>query len=969
VVARHAGVRQLAEKAARILHSPWLWLGVIAVALAWPASDTWGFPFLSNPREARDYLQVAWQVQAAAVGFSLSVAVFALQAASGDKWRPSTRELARVSWADVVLALGVTSIIVNGLVLAGVGRGAPGGWAGSVAVAVGALSLGFLLPLWISSVRLIAGGELRQLRLRQLAADVHRSVDRQVTERIGLALLERYLAELKIRFDPLEFDHVGLRAVAAARIGEVRDVRVRRLNRLRRDDAAPATVRAYLGLHCGVETTIAWVEPARRDLTAIRRCFRLRREADGSLSEGFGLLHSIAIRSIDDGDALAYAEIRRGYIQTLQSYPQAWARFGRRFDSDAAQQLHPFALPVLHQVQDNLLQQILHAVHAGRQDLVPDAIWLPASVALDASAVAAQSLASAMLDVLVWAHGSLETASADPKSAAAADRIRRAILEYADYGPEHRLETESLPVDERVAAAGLVRDAFARVCTVARRLLDLGRTAELTQLLTKWNDVGRHFDPDPEPVRLHLDIHPQMDEVERGRLEVELRNLEMLRTAGAELQSVRLRMFFDLFVWTVYQVGRGSATTPAVTMSVLSRLPSSVDELLDLLPEPPEFGGRLLEWVMTSRPESSGFGAIGVDEEVMTAFGIAAIRATTAGKKPVLRPSRLVAEKESELLSAVDRAADSWPYWSDVFPDGDERARANALKEGLRDSASLFRLERRRQIIDEPPDRGFVQEFEQAVRDGFRDARLLSGFLTREPEVVRRSDDLTPTFLGGDRFLEKEWFRADRVIGALDHVAHDIGADLAEAEMTLFVDKVFALHAEPTVDRTLRDRIVDAVSRLRNRGFDPRLVLVSTRLRVDRDLGLGRRSISESGVETWRVGTIEGVDVYNWPGIPEESAVVLDPDRAINWCETEVERDGESLVVSLHTLERGAMEARAKCDPTFFAAEDRTSVDGRAEEALTKVALRVWLATVIDVRDPQAASVISTDAGPAGEAT
>src|SRR5262245_8058258 len=71
-----------------MLHWKWLWFVVPIAAIFIPAPDGWSLTFLNDEEEAAGFLESAWQVQAAAVGLSLAVAVFALQAAVDNRWRP-----------------------------------------------------------------------------------------------------------------------------------------------------------------------------------------------------------------------------------------------------------------------------------------------------------------------------------------------------------------------------------------------------------------------------------------------------------------------------------------------------------------------------------------------------------------------------------------------------------------------------------------------------------------------------------------------------------------------------------------------------------------------------------------------------------------------------------------------------------------------------------------------------------------
>ena len=134
------------------------------VLLPWEVS--WGF--LGSKSESAEFLRTLWQVVAAALGVSVAMVAFAFQAfaSSGQRaYGGSLREFSQQSRLLFVIELGLLSLLLDGIVLLGLGTNAPGGLpaVGAIAISVGTLlGVGFVMH---RVVGLLDDRTLRELRV------------------------------------------------------------------------------------------------------------------------------------------------------------------------------------------------------------------------------------------------------------------------------------------------------------------------------------------------------------------------------------------------------------------------------------------------------------------------------------------------------------------------------------------------------------------------------------------------------------------------------------------------------------------------------------------------------------------------------------------------------------------------------------------------------------------------------------
>lgn len=204
-----------------------------AIAGLW-SPVTMTVPLLTDAAKGPQFISTLWTVEASTIALSIAVIVFALQSiVTASPGSGSLKEVVEDSHLLWLIRLGIAGLLLDGLVLLGVGPGAPTGWPATWACL---LSLASIPALGIAirfSLTSVDPGILHIRRLRRLRSRVDEAVRDEMLQRLAQAHLTTWAdsnavtAELLVRQVPL-----GWTPVAAPRDGIVADVKLSRFEHL-----------------------------------------------------------------------------------------------------------------------------------------------------------------------------------------------------------------------------------------------------------------------------------------------------------------------------------------------------------------------------------------------------------------------------------------------------------------------------------------------------------------------------------------------------------------------------------------------------------------------------------------------------------------------------------------------------------------------------------------------------------------
>jgi hypothetical protein len=362
-------------------------------------------PF-AKVHESESFLKTLWQVVAAAIGLTVAMVAFAFETYVGSEQRQyggSLRVYATETHVLTIVRLGVAALLMNGVVLLGIGDDAPAGWAAMLVAAIAGLSLIGVLYVIENAIRSLAPSQLRRSRRRQL--------DRVVSIALRAQLLDQ-AADFILREDnglPVErrFMPVTGARVAAGRTGELHDIRTGTLARIAaRHPQLTQDLRIFtlVGLDQevseGTELAVVPGEFSARLQSRVRRAFRVRKPAsdseEGDLTAQIDRLHGVAKAAIRAHQAEEWRQIGGLYESILLALPQEAARVGLPFRGAVAAP-GIFGLGPLQRIRRNLYEELEVAVEVEDAELVDAISYLPQAIARRADQLGATEIVAAML--------------------------------------------------------------------------------------------------------------------------------------------------------------------------------------------------------------------------------------------------------------------------------------------------------------------------------------------------------------------------------------------------------------------------------------------------------------------------------------------------------------------------------------------------------------------------------------------
>ena len=260
-----------------------LWLLAVTVGLLFLPITRW-FKVVQQASAAKELIRTLWQVEAAVLGLSVAVIILALQTFASGRFGRGVRSSARESGLLPIVYLGVCVLLVDWLVLLGVGHGAPDGWAATWAVTLGAVEFLSLFLFFLGASRAIDLQEARRRRRRQAVQEVRATVDRQVLEQLALVRLQAACGAWGVQFQwvlppPVPPGWLVLYASKTATVKDINLWRLRRVARAVQQKASPtqAILLVRLGQRVAQDSAV-FAAPAvgeRRAGRASRRIVRI----------------------------------------------------------------------------------------------------------------------------------------------------------------------------------------------------------------------------------------------------------------------------------------------------------------------------------------------------------------------------------------------------------------------------------------------------------------------------------------------------------------------------------------------------------------------------------------------------------------------------------------------------------------------------------------------------------------------
>jgi len=934
-----------------------------------------------------------WQVQAAALALSLAVVIFVFEAVYSARPRPSIRDLAEGVGLPAIFYAGLIGLGLTGMVLLGVGSGAPGGWAATWAVLWAALSGAMLIRLFVVMLRDIEPDALYARWLARLHARVIETIDGEIFERIAGNLLSDECARVGVKFEPLfgGLDESQLVDVPASRGGIVRDVNLHRIAKAgrlsveldvgRANGKESPAVFVYLGSRVAEGQSVMRVARVVGNLVPLRGAFNVVKPDSGiALDAGLTELHDEAIRLIREGSPGAYSRINEVYEELLLAPPVTWSRYGERFGHEAARGMHLFQFTLLDRVERRLREELELAVLSPSREIGHDALNLPLSVAFRTIDLRAIGLAARMLQLLVAVqHALIRSPSGDQRTAL----LSGSWLRLSEYGRavENLVRSDKAHADDRDHGATALRQVFDALAHIAKGFIDHNPREEwaFSELNRYLTEPLRHWEPEyMRPAEWEVELleeREDTDPVELGRLRAAAAKNAALVRVKDDLELWRDAQRFALLWWSMRRLRDTGDSAFVEAWNAFSGFFSDVGRtarIADLAIES-EFHHRSQwsNWYLSElTPGEAHF--VNVDGEfVQTFVAVALGRMDPDAPAPDLGLLPSLAGRTRDARQAVDAVIGN-ENLRPLLPEDRLEERAERLVQALEAINRAREMEDEQRTIDAALNPDLVDEYRRKVRDTWLAHRLVGPLLRTAGQYETLEGDAPESARWGFRpeLVLKGLFIDEPHVHGADWQAVDLGRGLAEGETSRLVETAAAQSPEfePEDGASLAQTLRSAIAEL---GDEPDDIIVLTHQdwRLVQALELtpahhrgGEAAtpdwLPEDAGREWFLGRADGAPVFGSHLLPPETVVVLAPARFVRWRQWKVQ-DGHEIHVSIDAHDEAAAHALAVEHEGLFRTDERTTVEARAREVRRTVLRDVFERYELEVLDPGAARWIA----------
>lgn len=943
---------------------------------------------LRDPAKAQDLLQVLWQVEAAALALSLAVVIFIFEAVYGRRLRPELRSLAESIWLPPIFYAGIFGLLLDGMVLLGGGRGAPGAWAATWTLVWAALTGLLLIALFIFVLGRIEPAALHALRLGDVQRQVERATEDVVVDRIALVLLRDLCQRTGIEFVPVfgSLSAPNLTPVPAGRSGVVGDVnlwrvgRVGRLSRefgLTRDGSELPVLLARLGANVRHDSPVMRVAHVITGQMRISSAFKIRRdESEAAFRATLTRLHEEGMQAIREASPATYAGIGGIYERLLLALPETWARYGQQFVPQLAAGIHPFESGFLDIVERNLYDELELAALGPSREVAHEALNLPLEVAIRATRLRASALSGRVM-LLFGAVVVVVIRSPDSEE-------RRRLLDWCllrlhEYGGGYVepliTDDSSDQVTREYGAAALIQ-VFDVLAQLGKAVIDHDprETWLMTEINRYWNEFLEHWHPEhTAPRRWELEFLEERGDVPARQLE-QVRASVVENEARAktreEVDTWRGVERFGLLFWALRRLRDRRDPIYVEAWDAFAGYFGDVDALARIadcaIQADFEDRGRWSNWVLGELPRGQVH-AMAVDIEFLQTFIVRALNLISPdGPTPQIEPFEWLAGRLEEAQATVQGVIENEAL-GPLLPEDRLEERAAKLVEAFQAMLRAREEQRDQRVIDAPLDDESVGQFTNSLRGAWRANRLLAPALglAEQLEVIVGEADEDASRLGLRRWMPKGMFISDpRVMGA-GWAANDIGRGLAEAEIEKLAEAAIASpEFAGREGMSLAERLRAAIVEVRQHG-ELVVVLVPVDWQLVQALELTMSGWRGGGVDPpgWLpeggrdsfLGTADEVPVFDARRMPENKIVLIALDSFARWRQWRSAEDAPDVEVSLTAY--GEEEARVLAEEReeLFRADDRTTADARARAVRKSVLLDIIERFKVDVVNPEAA--------------
>lgn len=907
-------------------------------------------PFLPTPggtfsdeAKSADFLGTMWQVVAGALGLSVAMIAFAFEAFMSTSQRRlggNLREFAAETWLLVAVQLGVLSLLIDGMVLLGIGSGAPGGWAGMWATLLSAATLAGVAYVLTRVVKSLDLDELVRIRRVRLEASVEDAMWHQLIGQAAEAVLRDYE---QLGIERTWIGKEGSHVVRAKRDGELRDVKLGALLRLAvaaQKQDRQSKFELLVGLGARFEPEAELIATAATTTVyerwRVRRALRLRRARemppDRSLNDELARLHGQAMGAARAGRTEEWRAIGELYELVLLALPRAARKIGVPFEGAIAAPGF-FGYGPLQRIAEYLGDELEAALSSSDAELISAIAYVPGAMAQEAVRMGAVRVAIDMIKTyprMYW----LARREPEPRSRAAElllDRSTRHLVEL-DYTVEKGLQEAGDDEQPRREMAQLGRVLFSQINMILKTALDLSDDEVFAELERKW---AKMFQDEIAYIYEEPGSEPDTDSL-------------------AGLDRYRSVLQLGLAMWATHLLAQGGADGRAMrekSLRLLSARLGDREQLFDSLERAErrddEESVPWTSWFLHELPEDEAH-MIPTHSELLFTTLLLAVERVDMQDTGELRPREWYESRSTEINSALGQLRDGAEQWSVVLEPvaGTERpvsaedrrdawlAKVERLEAMLNEAREVAIERRKAEERAAAPDPELLGELRTNLIEAIQKNRLVRDLFAAQGALEARTEGNLPEPRASRTWLPKRLFiKGSRLVGA-DRTGRDLARPSRNEEMDRLHGALSGVECEaPNGDlkEQLRLRIIE----LAEAGCPATLLLLPISWKLRKSLGLpewGHAPFESGLVPASRrgefAGLFDGVPVLDSPWTSEDRIYLMNLPSVARFIEWPSE-NGSGIELELRTFN----EAQAR---EFLAEHPDTREEGASEETTVK---------------------------------
>lgn len=697
-----------------------------------------------------------------------------------------------------------------------------------------------------------------------------------------------------------------------------------------------------------------------------------------TLTEAADRLHEEGLEAIRSGSPGRYEDVLDAYEEALLAFPAAWARYGQRFDSQAAQGLNPLGISQTEGFLRNLGVELSEAVVSDIRDVAFAAAFMPSRIARRAFSLDAIELSKRVLNLLTLVYRAAARAPAIDVAGVIKEKVWRHLYEFAIYILASRVKDRETDLEERRKASEFLRQVFDTYNNLLKQMLEQQDLETLREADRYWSRIMAHWAPEHEEPFEELvdDMTRELGEddprVKEAQLKAETKR--QMVSIKEELFNLRAAYRYGLCFWALRRLRE--AENPGDWVPIFEYFASrfkNVEQIVRVaglaLAAESEDTVPWSDWMLFDLPEGEAH-FIGVDPEILRVLvTLMLLSVDLEARASSIGPQEWMPVRLEQTERLLDEVLQDEALRDHLLPEEERlQERAEVLREALRRSAREQKELEEQKIRESALSREKLESFRSSLREGWLENRLVAPLfqLASSYEEIPEPPTSSEGWFGIDEWLPKDMFVPESQIFGAESIAHQFGFSLTEGEVRELLAKLSDSPGEGEDRGPFPEKVQATLRKMADEGYIPSVILAPLSWRLVRDMGIegGPRSRTNStspeGIppEATRNnfrGRIDGVPVFELLRTSKDRVWIIDLAAFATWRQWIVDEEGGQLRIEFEDFDEEQALKLATENPNMLRNSEIESVADRAAAIRSRVYLRIRERFEIIVEDQTAA--------------